>query len=107
LSRGLFPNDPRPLFYAAITREEQGRINAAIALYERSVASFPDYIPARINLIVALISAGDKERAGRQAQKALEVVPDNPRVRYLARLLGKAEPSDGQPALSRTGSGVR
>jgi tetratricopeptide (TPR) repeat protein len=107
LSRGLFPNDPRPLFYAAVTREEQGRISAAIGLYLRSVESFPDYIPARINLVVALISAGDRVKAGEQAQKALEVVPDNPRARYLARLLGKVRPSDKKPALSRTGAGAR
>ncbi len=107
LSRGLFPSDPRPLFYAAISLEEHGKIPPAIALYEKCVESFPDYIPARVNLIVALISAGDRERAGGQAQKAIEVMPDNPRVRYLARLLGKAQPSEKQPALSRTGTALR
>ena len=101
LSRGLFPNDPRPVFYSAITLEQQGKIAAAIALYERSVESFPDNISARINLIVALISAGDREKAGGQAQKALDVMPDNPRVRYLARLLGKAGHQENKAALSR------
>jgi len=106
LSRGLFSNDPRPLFYSAITLEQQGRVAAAIALYERSVESFPDYIPARINLIVALISAGDREKAGEQAPKALDIMPGNPRVRYLARLLGKAEPLEIKDALSRRGTDV-
>ncbi len=107
LSRGLFPNDPRPLLYAAIALEQQGKIADAIALYGKSVESFPDYIPARINLIVALISAGDRERAGVQAQKALEVMPDNPRARYLAQLLGKAQPSEKKAALSPRGTDAR
>ena len=106
LSRGLFPNDPRPLFYSAITLEQQGKLSAAIALYETGVASFPDYIPARINLIVALISVGDREKAGVQAQKAFDIIPDNPRVRYLARLLGKAGPPDKKAALSSRGTDV-
>jgi tetratricopeptide (TPR) repeat protein len=106
LSRGLFPADPRPLFYSAFTLEQQGKLSAAIALYERSVESFPDYIPARINLIVALISAGDREKAGAQAQKALDIMPDNPRVRYLARLLGKASPLESKAALSNRGTDV-
>lgn len=101
LSRGLFPNDPRPLFYSAFTLESRGKISAAIALYKRSVESFPDYIPARINLIVALISAGDRAKAGGQAQKALDIMPDNPRARYLAHLLGKAGHSENKAALSR------
>ncbi len=104
LSRGLFPTDPRSLFYSAITLEQQGKVAAAIALYERGVESFPDYIPARINLIVALISAGDREKAGGQAQKALDIMPDNPRVRYLARLLGKAGPVEKKADLSRRGA---
>lgn len=107
LSQGLFPNDPRPVFYAAVVLEEQGKIPAAIALYERCVESFPDYIPARINLIVVLVSAGDRERAGVQARRTLDLVPDHPRVRYLARLLGKTQPSEKQPALSRTGTDVK
>jgi tetratricopeptide (TPR) repeat protein len=107
LSRGLFPNDPRPLFYAAITLEEQGKGPAAIGLYQKNVESFPDYIPARINLIVALISAGHREKAGDQIQKALEVIPDNPRLRYLAHLLGKAQHSDKKAALSRVGIDAR
>lgn len=106
LSRGLFPNDPRPLFYSAITLEQQGKVAPAIALYERNVESFPDYIPARINLIVALIHVGDREKAGGQAQKALDIIPDNPRVRYLARLLGKAGPLERKAALSRRGTDV-
>jgi tetratricopeptide (TPR) repeat protein len=107
LSRGLFPNDPRPLLYAAVTLEEQGKAAAAIALYEKCIESFPDYIPARINLIVALISAGDRERAGGQAQKALELMPDNPRARYLVRLLGNAQPSEKKASLSRKGTDAR
>jgi tetratricopeptide (TPR) repeat protein len=104
LSRGLLPNDPRPLLYAAITQEHKGKIAAAIALYEKSVEIFPDYIPARVNLIVALISSGYKEKAGNQAQKALEMMPDNPRVRYLARLLGKADPLEKRATVFREGN---
>jgi protein O-GlcNAc transferase len=106
LSRGLFPTDPRPLFYASVTLEQQGKVATAIALYERTVETFPDYIPARINLIVALVSAGDREKAGGQAQKALDIMPDNPRVRYLARLLGKPGPPENEATLSHRGPDV-
>lgn len=105
LSRGLFPKDPRPSFYAAITLERQGKSRAAIALYQRNVEAFPDYIPARINLIVAMISAGDRENAGKLAQKALELVPNNPRVLYLARLLGSPGSQEKKGAPSGRGTG--
>ena len=49
---------------------------------------------------------GDREKAGVQAQKAFDIIPDNPRVRYLARLLGKAGPLERKAALSRRGTDV-
>jgi tetratricopeptide (TPR) repeat protein len=88
LLRGLFPDDPRPLFYSAQALEGQGKASHAIALYERIVELFPDYGAARVNLIIALMSKGDKEAAARNVQKALPVMQENRRLNYLAGLLG-------------------
>jgi superkiller protein 3 len=89
LLRGLFPGDPRPLFYSAETLEQQGKLLHAIALYEQVIELFPEYGPARVNLMIALISKGDQEAAARQVQEALSAMPDNRRVNYLAGLLGR------------------
>jgi Flp pilus assembly protein TadD len=93
LSGGLFPKDPRSLFYSALALEGQGKVSHAIALYERIVEVFPDYGKARINLIVALMSKGDKEAAERRIQEAAPIMPENRRFNYLAGLLGKNCPN--------------
>jgi tetratricopeptide (TPR) repeat protein len=89
LLRGFFPDDPRPLFYSAEALERQGQASHAIVLYERIVQLFPDFGPARVNLIVALLSKGDRNTAARQVQEALSVMPENRRLNYLAGLLGQ------------------
>ncbi len=90
LAGGLLVNDPRPPFYSAITRERQGLLNEATAQYERTLAAFPDYAPAWTNLVIALLTSGDREGARKRAQKALEIFPHDRRIRYL-RLLTTAE----------------
>ncbi len=87
LSRGLFVNDPRPLFYSALTLERQGNLKAAIALYQRTIESFPDYAPARINHILDLLSIGDREGATRSCRKAMDAIPEDRRLRSLGALL--------------------
>jgi superkiller protein 3 len=88
LLRGLFPDDPRPLLYSAEAFELQGNVSQAISLYENAIETFPGYAPARVNLIILLISKGEREAAARHLQKALSIMPDNRRLKYLAGLLG-------------------
>lgn len=89
LLRGFFPDDPRPLLYSAEALELQGKTTHAISLYESAIESFPDYAPARINLIILLISQGETTAAAHTIQKALSVMPDNRRLKYLVGLLGR------------------
>ncbi|MBI5249983.1 MAG: tetratricopeptide repeat protein [Desulfomonile tiedjei] len=96
LSRGLFLNDPRPLFYSALTLERQGNFKGAIALYERTIESFPDYVPARINHVLNLLGTGDREGATKSCRKGVEIVPEDRRLRSLGDLLTRLGPQVGQ-----------
>ncbi len=91
LCRGLLPNDPRPLFYRAFCMERAGRTGEAAELYNQIVESFPNYAPAWVNLIIALLSSGDRHGAARRARTALKILPNNRRIRSLERLTGKEE----------------
>lgn len=104
LLRGLLPGDPRPLFYSALTMERQGNLNGAISLYGRTVESFPDYVPARINHILAFLAAGDREGAVSHCRIALENSPDNRRLRSLAGLLSRIGSSTTDTALNAKGN---
>ncbi len=86
LCRGLLKDDPRPLLYSAIILERRGKVRSAIALYERTIEAFPEFAPARVNHVIALLVSGDRQTALRSAQASLEVLPGNVRLRYLARL---------------------
>lgn len=104
LSRGLFPGDPRPLFYSALTHERQGNVKGAIALYERAIESFPDYIPARINHVLELLTTGDREGALKSCRKALEVNPENKRLGSLSNLLNRPGASAQEAKLNSQGT---
>ena len=43
LCRGLLKDDPRPLLYSAVILELQGKTRSAIALYERTIETFPRF----------------------------------------------------------------
>jgi Flp pilus assembly protein TadD len=76
------------MLYEAVTYERAGQRTKAITTYRRITELFPNYSPARVNLMVALIEAGDRNSAAREAQSALEAIPEDPRMKYLARVLG-------------------
>ena len=67
-------------------------LEQAVEIYRRIVDDFPNYEPAQVNLIIALIRAGDRVGAVQQTRAAVERMPDNHRIKYLARLL--AEPAN-------------
>jgi len=89
LSYGLLADDPRPLFFWALTLEEQGKTEEAGAVYRKTVDAFPEYVPARINLILVLFAAGQTVEAHREAQKALAAFPERTELRSLQRLVGR------------------
>lgn len=92
LSRGLLPDDPRPLFYQAFTLEKQGKIHEALEVYEKTVEAFPDYTPARIQRIICLLASGERKLAQREAQKAREVLRDSPEARALRTVVKEPPP---------------
>lgn len=89
LLRSLFPRDPYMRLYCALTWDRWGELQRAVEIYRRIVDDFPDYEPARVNLIIALIRAGDRANAAKQTRSALERMPNKHRIRYLAQLLGE------------------
>ena len=58
--------------------------------YEAAVQARPNYVPARIQLGVTLLSLGDREGAALQWNKVLEIEPDNPRAKMYLRALSSA-----------------
>lgn len=88
LLRGLFPDDPHYMLYSAVTHERSGQRARAVAMYRRMAELFPNFPPPRVNLVVALLESGDPKSAAREVRLALEAIPDDPRIRYLARQLG-------------------
>jgi protein O-GlcNAc transferase len=88
LLQGFFPDDPRPVLSAAATWEQSGNSSEAEVLYRRMSKAFPNYAPARVNLVILLIKAGQREKAVNEARAALETLPDDERIRFLARMLG-------------------
>jgi Flp pilus assembly protein TadD len=86
--RGLSPQDPRPLIYSALVWELQGDRARATDAYKKAIELFPDYAPARINLIIMLMESGDRDAALANAKLANERLPGDRRISYLTRLLG-------------------
>jgi tetratricopeptide (TPR) repeat protein len=62
--------------------ETNGRVEDAIAHYERATAADPAYAPSYNNLATALRKKGDLDRAIATYQRALALQPDYPDVHY-------------------------
>jgi hypothetical protein len=58
---------------------------------------FPDFIPARVNHVLALVREGNREAALKMCQKALESKPENKQLRSLAELVKQLPKMDGNP----------
>lgn len=87
LAQGLSADDPRPMFFWALTLQEQGKTREAGAMYQKTVDSFPDYVPARINLIISLLTSGQIGEAGQEARKSLTAFPESHEIQALHRFL--------------------
>jgi Flp pilus assembly protein TadD len=87
LAHGLSSDDPRPMFFWALTLEDEGKYRDAAVLYRRVIDSFPDYAPARINLVVALVSCGENREAEQETRRAMAAFPESHELQALHRRL--------------------
>ena len=101
LARGLFPNDPRPLFYSALTMERKGLLAEARAIYESVLRMDQSYLPARVNLVILLLEKGDRQGARRALYSGAVSPEKDPRVKCLTRILGGP---GGGPVAAHTAS---
>ena len=62
-------------------------LSSAREQYEAAVAARPNYIPARIQLGVTLLSLGDPDGAEEHWNEVLEIETDNARAKMYLRLL--------------------
>jgi Flp pilus assembly protein TadD len=104
LAHGLSSDDPRPMFFWALTLEEEGKQQEAGALYRKVIDSFPDYAPARINLVICLLSCGESREAEHETRRAMAAFPESHEFRALQSLLQRR----GYPGSEReTGAPVQ
>ncbi len=68
-----YPNDPLILRYRALTLEQLGRMDEAIALYRKILAQNPNHGPTRILLARAFKRKGKAEAAAREFRATLDV----------------------------------
>ena len=66
--------------------------------YEAAIATRPNYVPARIQLGVTLLSMGDPEGAAQQWNKVIEIDPENSRAKMYLRMLSLNKMKSAPPA---------
>ncbi len=91
--RGLFPTDPRPLLYSALTMERRGFPAEAQAIYESILRMDRSYVPARVNLVVLLLEKGDPAGARKALDSNKPNCEQDPRLKYLSRILAAKTPT--------------
>ena len=79
LSYGLLADDPRPLFFWALTLDEQGKSEEAGAMYRKTVDAFRSKFRPGYILSLLFFAAGQTVEAHREAQKALAAFPERTR----------------------------
>jgi len=90
LLQGLLPEDPRPMLYMAVAWERNGDKQQAQAMYRQTMKTFPGFAAARVHLVLLLLESGDRENATKEVRAALQAIPHDQQIRYLARTLGAA-----------------
>jgi len=69
---------------------EQFRFAEAVEAFERALEKAP--LPlARVNLVLAYLYVPDHEAARREAEAALEAMPDSPQLNYVMGLVARGE----------------
>lgn len=70
---------------------EQFRFADAVSAFERAVATDPTLGLARVNLVIAHLYVPDHDAARREAEAALEALPDSLHLNYILGLVARAE----------------
>ncbi|MBV9269286.1 MAG: tetratricopeptide repeat protein, partial [Acidobacteriaceae bacterium] len=74
-------SDPGQLFHEAVTAQQRGDYSSAIQQYRELVKSKPDFVPAWINLGVALAHVGQWDEAVESYRSALALDPQNQQIK--------------------------
>ena len=74
-----YPDDPLVLRYRGLALEKLGRSKDAIGAYRQILSKNPNYLPARIFLSRAYISAGEREKA---AEELRTIIRSSASVEY-------------------------
>jgi tetratricopeptide (TPR) repeat protein len=88
------PDFPDALHGLGAAYGRQGRIDESIELLSRAIAHDPTLLEARVDLAIALVVRGDRERAADQLRTVLRIQPGNSRARELMERLKAARPID-------------
>lgn len=75
--------DPEALFNRAMSAQQQGDLDTAIADYESVLKLAPNLIPARVNLATAQMQLGRPEQALDNFRAAMKNAPSDPQVALL------------------------
>jgi tetratricopeptide (TPR) repeat protein len=84
--RALFPDAPEPVFYMALILESRGDHKQAEEVLREIIEKKPSFAPAIVHLTVSLLTAGRTQDAQEVLMEGLAVLPQDPRLRYLARI---------------------
>ncbi|MFQ5952927.1 MAG: tetratricopeptide repeat protein [Candidatus Omnitrophota bacterium] len=83
---------PEALEKLGVVYGRQGDLDKAIATFKQVLSSFPvEYASTHINLATCYSLKGDKERARRELERALELDPEDPRALYKLTELNKEQ----------------
>jgi tetratricopeptide (TPR) repeat protein len=81
------PSHPGALVNVGLVLLDQGKPTDAAKAFEKAIAANPRHGPANLNLAVAYFQMRDPHKALGQAQLALQVLPDDPKVYNLLGIL--------------------
>jgi tetratricopeptide (TPR) repeat protein len=70
---------------------EQFRFSDAAEAFRRALEKDPGLLLARVNLAIAYLYVPDHEAARREAEAALQVMPDSPQLNYILGLIARGE----------------
>lgn len=96
---GILPDMAEPRYNLALTLENAGRVEDAMAQYREVIRRHPGYVPASLNLGAALYGLGNVDDAILVYQEALRHRPNSARVR---NNLAEAYRKTGQIPRART-----
>lgn len=79
--------DPALFVSLGVLHEAASNWTAAIAVYERALATWPDLVPAHVGRALAALALGDRTTARESYAAVRRLAPDHPRLGELGRAL--------------------